>query len=104
MAAGEHQPQPVVRLGMDRPLKLREFAPIVAFATEHVQPAVPSNREQPRIGSAILTMPGLLGELAGRVGLHNAHLLVPTLVVATLAAFLVGRKLERRHPFAHSDQ
>ncbi|RJT31973.1 hypothetical protein D3227_27565 [Mesorhizobium waimense] len=55
-------------------------------------------------GVAILTMPGLLGELAGRVGLHNAHLLVPTLIVAMLAAFLVGRELERRHPFAHLDQ
>jgi hypothetical protein len=29
----------------------------------------------------------MLGELAGRLGLHNAHLLVPTLVVAMLAAF-----------------
>ncbi|PZV38570.1 MFS transporter, partial [Mesorhizobium kowhaii] len=55
-------------------------------------------------GVAILTMPGLLGELAGRVGLHNAHLLVPTLIVAMLAAFLVGRELERRYPFAHLDQ
>jgi fucose permease len=55
-------------------------------------------------GVAILTMPGLLGELAGRVGLHNAHLLVPTLIVAMLAAFLVGRELERRRPFAHLDQ
>ena len=55
-------------------------------------------------GAALLTMPGLLGELAGRVGPHNAHLVVPMLVVAMLAAFLVGRKLERRHPFAHPDQ
>jgi hypothetical protein len=49
-------------------------------------------------------MPWLLGELAGRVGLHNAHLLVPSLIVATLAAFLVGRKLERPHPYAHLDK
>jgi MFS transporter, DHA1 family, inner membrane transport protein len=55
-------------------------------------------------GVAVLTMPGLLGELAGRVGLHHAHLLVPTLVVAALAAFLVGRKLERPHPYAHLDK
>ena len=51
-------------------------------------------------GVAVLTMPGLLGELAGRAGLHNAHLLVPILIVAMLTAFLVGRKLE----IAHLDQ
>jgi fucose permease len=55
-------------------------------------------------GLAVLTMPGLLGELAGRVGLHSAHLLVPALVVATLVAFLVGVTLERRHPSAHPHQ
>jgi fucose permease len=55
-------------------------------------------------GVAVLTMPGLLGELAGHAGLHAAHLLVPILIVAMLAAFLVGRKLEGRHPFAIPDQ
>jgi fucose permease len=44
-------------------------------------------------GVAVLTMPALLGDLAGRVGLQNAHLLVPTLIVATLAVFLVGQRL-----------
>ena len=73
-------------------------------ATPVAQHDTASARTAIAAGAALLTMPGLLGELAGRVGLHNAHLLVPTLVVATLAAFLVGRKLERRHPFAHPDQ
>ena len=44
-------------------------------------------------GVAVLTMPALLGDLAGRVGLQNAHLLVPILIVATLAVFLVGQRL-----------
>ena len=44
-------------------------------------------------GVAVLTMPALLGDLAGRVGLQNAHLLVPVLIVATLAVFLVGQRL-----------
>ena len=73
-------------------------------ATPVAQHDTASARTAIAAGAALLTMPGLLGELAGRVGLHNAHLLVPMLVIATLAAFLVGRKLERRHPFAHPDQ
>ena len=73
-------------------------------ATPVVQHDTASARTAIAGGVAVLTMPGLLGELAGRVGLHNAHLLVPTLIVAMLAAFLVGRQLERRHPFAHLDQ
>ncbi len=47
-------------------------------------------------GAAILIMPAALGELAGRVGLHTAHLIVPALALAALAAFALGRFLERR--------
>jgi fucose permease len=47
-------------------------------------------------GIAVLTMPAVLGELAGLFGLSSAHLLVPILILASLAAFMVGRALERR--------
>ena len=84
------------------------FYPLVSGQAIGATPVAQHDRASARTaiagGVAILTMPGLLGELAGRVGLHNAHLLVPTLIVAMLAAFLVGRELERRHPFAHRDQ
>ena len=50
------------------------------------------------VGVAVLTMPALLGDLAGRVGLQNAHLLVPVLIVATQAVFLVGQRLAAGSP------
>lgn len=46
-------------------------------------------------GVALLSMPAALGFFADGFGLHRAHLIVPCLMVAALAAFQVGRALER---------
>ena len=53
-------------------------------------------------GLALLTMPALLGELAGRFGLQEAHLLVPVLVFAAVIAYGAGRALEARRPSSPS--
>jgi fucose permease len=47
-------------------------------------------------GAALLTMPVMLGGLADRAGLSNAHWLVPILVLSTLLAFAIGRVIETR--------
>ena len=48
------------------------------------------------VGLAILTAPFLLGAVADRVGLANAHLVIPALAVAALLGLAGARSLERR--------
>jgi MFS transporter, DHA1 family, inner membrane transport protein len=55
-----------------------------------------SARSTIAFGVALLTMPLMLGGLADRTGLSNAHWLVPILILATLVAFGIGRMIEKR--------
>ncbi|MEZ5865536.1 MAG: MFS transporter [Geminicoccaceae bacterium] len=48
------------------------------------------------IGMAILTAPFLLGDLADRIGLEAAHLVIPALALLALAGLGLARGLERR--------
>lgn len=91
-------PAPVALLGLFvLGLGVSLFYPLVfGAAMEAIAPDqrdTASARTAIAAGVAVLTMPVLLGELAGRVGLHAAHLLVPTLGVVTLAVFMAGRRL-----------
>jgi fucose permease len=45
---------------------------------------------------ALLVCPALLGGVADKIGLHLAHLIVPTLVVVALVCFVVGQALQRQ--------
>ncbi len=55
-----------------------------------------SARSTIAFGAALLTMPVMLGGLADRAGLRNAHWLVPILILSTLLAFGIGRMIEKR--------
>jgi fucose permease len=55
-----------------------------------------SARSTIAFGVALLTMPLMLGGLADRAGLRNAHWLVPILILATLLALGIGRMIEKR--------
>lgn len=48
------------------------------------------------IGVAILTAPFLLGDLADRIGLEAAHLVIPALAILALLGLVLARGLERR--------
>jgi predicted MFS family arabinose efflux permease len=48
------------------------------------------------VGLAILTAPFLLGAVADRIGLEQAHLLIPALAVVALLGLAATRALERR--------
>lgn len=48
------------------------------------------------IGVAILTAPFLLGDLADRIGLEAAHLVIPALAILALLGLGLARALERR--------
>ena len=48
------------------------------------------------VGLAILIMPATLGGLADEVGLHNALLMLPVLIVAAFICFAVAQVLQRK--------
>jgi predicted MFS family arabinose efflux permease len=48
------------------------------------------------VGLAIIATPAIMGALADEFGLRFAHLVLPILVVAGLACFLLAQALERR--------
>ena len=48
------------------------------------------------VGLAILIMPAALGSLADEVGLHNALLMLPVLIVAAFICFAVAQVLQRK--------
>jgi hypothetical protein len=51
VAAGEDQPQPLLWVGLDRPLQLRQLGAVVAFAPQGVQAAAAGDGEQPGVRS-----------------------------------------------------
>jgi MFS family permease len=53
-------------------------------------------------GIALLVMPVLLGSLADRIGLRNAHWLVPILIGGAFAALVIARALQRQPESAKS--
>jgi hypothetical protein len=67
-------------------------------ATDAAQRDKAAPEREIAVGLAIVTMLVILGELAGRFGLRDAHLLMPALDVASLVAFVAGRLLEHRRP------
>jgi hypothetical protein len=49
VAAGEQQPQPVIRLGRHRPLQQRQLVAVSRLALELVEAAPPGDGEQPGV-------------------------------------------------------
>jgi len=60
------------------------------------QPDAASARVMIAVGLAILLMPAALGRLADAVGLRAALLMVPALILASLACFVVAQMLQHR--------
>jgi MFS family permease len=58
--------------------------------------AAASTRFMFAVGLAILTAPFLLGAVADRVGLADAHLVIPALAVAALLGLAAAQRLEKR--------
>jgi MFS family permease len=50
------------------------------------------------VGAAVMVLPATLGWLADEVGLHNALLLIPVLILLAFVCLVVGDILQRRVP------
>ena len=68
----------------------------LALETAGPRGAAASARFMFAVGTAILTAPILLGAVADRVGLANAHLVIPALAAAALLGLAAAQRLARR--------